>query len=129
MNKLKQILLKSIISIGLFYLFFRGSVWLISNFHSWNSSLQRGIMWEYYLQIFAILVILSNVIVSFLGKHKDTSQFVINVVVIITLILFFINAIKTSPYSILLPHIISLLVLFAIPLLLRKNKMFRQLNE
>lgn len=123
-----QILLKTLITIGVFFLLFRSSVWIISNFHTWNSSLQRGIMWELYLQLFSALVLLSNIVIHFI-TNKGLARLLVNIIILLLLVLFFFSAIRTAPYSIFLPHLISLIVLLVLPFILRKNRLYKRLNE
>jgi hypothetical protein len=122
-NVFARVFASAAIRIGLFYALFKISVYLLSDFYYWERSIQRGILWWMYFVLFSVVVIIIDLVI-FLSKSNNVKHRVLaGSIGILALGVYFIKTLKYAPYSILLPHVISLCILVLLPVLF---EIFRQ---
>ncbi|ATL49406.1 hypothetical protein COR50_20725 [Chitinophaga caeni] len=124
---LVNLLLNTAITVAVFYLLFRLSVLVVSFFHEWERSLQRGIFWETYLYSFAGVVLLLNLIFLFLPSLGIRSRMLLNGMGIIVLVVVFFKSFRFIAYSTLLPHIIAAIILIVLPLVIYQIPFLKRL--
>jgi hypothetical protein len=112
-----NLLFNTVITVAVFYLLFRLSVIVVSIFHQWESSLQRGIFWESYLYLFAGVVLLLNLIFLFFPSKGMRARMLFNGIGVFVMVVVFFRSLRFIPYSTLLPHIIAVIVLIGLPLI------------
>lgn len=101
--------------IGLFYVIFKISLYVLSNFYSWDRSIQRGMLWWMYLVCFSVVVFVVNVALLFWKDSKFISRLSLGFFGVLVLVLCFFKSIKYAPYSVLLPHFIASFILLLLP--------------
>lgn len=124
-----NILLNTVISIAVFYLLFQLAVRVVSVFHEWETSLQRGIFWEMYLYLFAGVVLVVNTIFLFVRRKTIGIKLLLNATGIMVLVFVFINSFRVAPYSTVLPHFLSVTVLILLPLIISKIPATKRLHN
>ena len=122
-----NLFLNTAVTVVVFYLLFRLSVIVVSFFHEWEKSLQRGIFWETYLYLFAGVVLLLNVLFLFFPSVGMRTRMLLNGVGIFVLIGFFFKSLRFVPYSTLLPHIIAVITLIVLPLIMYQIPFLKRL--
>lgn len=111
-----KFLLNTVGSIALFYLLFQLAVLVVSVFHEWETSLQRGIFWETYLYLFVVVVLVVNTIFLFVRRKTIGIKLLLNTIGVVVLVLFFAESFRVAPYSTALPHFLSVTILILLPL-------------